>query len=193
MLNAITTEWEVNDDGEPTNGLDLACPNSEAAHEDSDKEEERCLCCANDTGYVEPIYNYIYPVSILDGMDDHGYPEKIQRAQIKIAKSSNVVLLQNPQTGEWFFALTSCGQDMTPELLWAHVILRQIIFEGSEDKTGYLIPLDVAEHIRPDHISPLYADRELCIKSLLYTLKQGRGRLAARYNEIQAFAKATKD
>ena len=132
----------------------------------------------------QPIYNFIYPVDLLQGMGDR---EKIRSAQIMInGTAGGVVLMQNEESGEWFFALTSCGQNMLPAILRAHVILREVLF-GEDRHDRYALPLDIAravtvEDLRCDIHDP--DELKKAVRSLLYTLKESSRQLASVHEAL---------
>ena len=79
---------------------------------------------------------------------------------------------------------------MLPDLLMAHVILRQILFGhlADDDHDSYLIPLDIASQVSIDNIRDRCRDetsKDLCMASLLYTLEMNAKRLARLHEEAK--------
>ena len=129
-MSAIYFDWSENfknNEDEPK--MDLECPNSEhhakyghgweteyEATKDLENNEcdpyMGCPCCEDDSGYINPIYNYIYPINWV-------YDQEIQ---IKILKETNCSLVKNNYTNDWFICLTGCGMDLTPEIAYTYCI-----------------------------------------------------------------------
>lgn len=134
MSLGINVDWSKNyneDTGEQI--YDLSCPNREH-HEkygtgwhteynctelDGEKIEayQGCPTCEDDSGYLEPMMNYVYPLDY-DGM-------VTEEKRIKITTETSCILVENNETGEWVIALTGGGMDLSPQIAYAFFIAQK--------------------------------------------------------------------
>lgn len=135
MTDAIEFDWSENTDENGRSTFDLECPNHEhhrrygyswetkyEATEDLEGEScepyQGCPCCEDDSGYLAPAMNYIYPIE--------GYDASVAD-RILVASTLPLVLVQNTSTREWFFALTGGGMDMSSHIVAAYHTIRRPI------------------------------------------------------------------
>lgn len=135
-MNSISFDWSENtlENGEEI--FDLACPNYEHhkkygyawetayestkdTNDDKCPKYEGCPCCEDDSGYLAPMMNYIYPIE-----NDYNCNET---TRVKVAIETNCVLVQNVKTDEWFLTLTGGGMDLSPSIAHAYMITQKWI------------------------------------------------------------------
>ena len=138
MVNAISFDWSKNYDENGESIYDLTCPNTEhhnqygsgweteyEATEDQNGDEckpyQGCECCEDDSGYLSPMMNYLYP------LDFEGYMEgdEGEKRRIKIASETNCVCVENNESGEWFLALTGGGMDLSFSIAYAYYLAQK--------------------------------------------------------------------
>jgi len=137
-MNAISIDWSENTDENGESLFNLECPNYEhhnkygsgwetkyEAIEDQEGNKcdpyQGCPCCEDDSGYLAPMMNYIYP------LDYAGFVEGSEgtKIRIQVASETNCVLVQNTKTDEWFLTLTGGGMDLSPSIAYAYMICQK--------------------------------------------------------------------
>lgn len=135
MTFAINFDWSENfDQNTGEEKFILTCPNSEhhekfgcgwetkyEATKDLKGEDcesyQGCQCCEDDSGYVAPMMNYIYP------LDHQGLVT--EETQIEIAENTNCVLVEENSSGDYYLALTGGGMDFSPSIAHAYMIAQK--------------------------------------------------------------------
>ena len=139
MTIAIPFDWSENCNSDNVESIfDLECPNTEhhnqygncwdTAYEstvdqngDECESYQGCPCCEDDSGYLQPMMNFIYPLEYEGFIEGDEGVEK----RIKIASETNCVCVQNNKTDEWFLTLTGGGMDLSPSIAYAYVIAQK--------------------------------------------------------------------
>ena len=129
MVIAISFDWSKNfDENTGESRFNLDCPNTdhhdqfgrgwETAYEatedqNGDKCEpyQGCPCCEDDSGYLSPMMNFIYP------LDYQGLVTK--EIQIELAQT-NCILVEEEESGDYFLTLTGGGMDLSPAIAYAY-------------------------------------------------------------------------
>ncbi len=129
MVFAIDFDWSENfDENTGEQRFNLDCPNTEhhnkygngwdtayEATEDTNGEEcapyQGCPCCEDDSGYLAPMMNYLYP------LDYQGLIT--QEIQIELAQT-NCMLVQENSTDDYYLVLNGGGMDLSPSIAWAY-------------------------------------------------------------------------
>ena len=143
MSIAISFDWSENRDENGESIFNLECPNTrhhekyglgwETEYEATKdlegnkcKPYQGCPTCEDDSGYLAPMMNFIYPLDY-DGMvnDDGADSEENRKRRIEIAEKTNCVCVENQKTGEWFLALTGGGMDLSFSIAHAYMIAQK--------------------------------------------------------------------
>ncbi len=180
-MNAISFDWSGNYNTETGDeAFNLECPNYEH-HErygsswetpyesilDQNGERcdpyEGCPCCEDDSGYLAPMMNFLYPLDY-DGFIEHD-KEKGIKIRCEIASETNCVLVQNNKTEEWFLTLTGGGMDLSPSIAYAYVLAQK------------WLPVALLQELNPgwckDSLSPKKFKRlrNICIEQIHHNIE----------------------
>ena len=93
------------------NGWDTAYEATEDTNGDKCKPYQGCPCCEDDSGYLAPMMNYLYPLDY-QGM-------VTQEIQIELAQT-NCMLVQENSTDDYYLVLNGGGMDLSPSIAWAY-------------------------------------------------------------------------
>ena len=126
-MSAIYINW-----AEDSDFFDLGCPNTihhikygfdwATAHGSTTdlagnkcSPYQGCKICDEDSGQVEPIYNYAHIAALSNYTAE---------TRCEIAHKTDCVLVRKTSgpTDEWYIALTGCGFDATPDIAAAYLI-----------------------------------------------------------------------
>lgn len=146
MVNSISFDWSENyDENTGESKFNLDCPNTdhhekygyrwETAYEatiDTNGDEcepyEGCPTCEDDSGNLDPMMNYLYPLDY-KGFVDEGFDEESrirnQKTRVKIASETNCICVEDNKTGEWFLTLTGGGMDLSPSIGYAFYLAQK--------------------------------------------------------------------
>lgn len=144
MVTAIDFDWSENMDENGESRFNLDCPNTDhhekygngwetqyEATEDLNGEKceayQGCPCCEDDSGYLAPMMNYLYP------LDYQGLVT--QEIQIELAQT-NCMLVEENSTGNYFLVLNGGGMDLSPSIAYAYF------------KAQKWLPLDLLHEIK---------------------------------------------
>ncbi|NIQ17031.1 MAG: hypothetical protein GTO02_22395 [Candidatus Dadabacteria bacterium] len=133
MALSVNVDWT-----EDSERYELNCPNGKFHEENgygwenlkNKKNFDGCPCCEDDSGYLQPMMNYVYPLDYT-GMVDN---DKC----IEIASETNCILIEEKNTGDWVIALTGGGMDLSFDIARAFMIAQK------------WLPKDLIDDLRPD-------------------------------------------
>ncbi len=167
MALSIWVDWsdEANRDR-----FDLTCPNEEFHEENGsgwsnakNKDDyEGCPCCEDDSGYLQPMMNYVYPLDYQGMVSDEEFNKgEGRKRRIEIASKTNCICIQDTKNNEeWFLALTGGGMDLSFSIAHAFMIAQKWL---PKDLIDSLEPEWCRSNLREDVFKEL---RNVCVDQL---------------------------
>jgi len=141
MVFSISFDWSENYDKESNEPrFNLDCPNTdhhnkfgyswETKYESTKdlngnkcKPYQGCDCCEDDSGHLEPMMNFIYPLDYVGFMEGKEGEQK----RIEIASKTNCICIQDNESEEWYLALTGGGMDLSFSIAHAFMIAQKCL------------------------------------------------------------------